>query len=297
MAGLSAANALEASGARPVVVDKSRGVGGRLATRRSELGSFNHGAPSICAYTDAFKSFLTDADTAQWNGFGEAEGVPTMSALAKPLMGQTPIHFQLGVTHLEASGSSVHAIFSDGKRDVFDRAIIAVPAPQAIQILSAEGVLADWAQALHDVKMAPCWAGLFAFDAPLPVLSAPRGVHLQQNGAAQSAPSSERWVFHADAEWSRENLEREKDEILQEFSILFFEKLQMDPHEPVFAQAHRWRYARVTQSLELPFIQSPDGRISVVGDAFSGPEGIWRDAEAAFHSGRSVARMPANILN
>lgn len=297
MAGLSAASALASVGAKPVLVDKSRGVGGRLATRRTEFGSFNHGAPTVAAYTDEFKSFLTGADTAQWNGFGEAEGVPTMSALAKPLMGQIPIHFELGVTHLEASGSVVRTTFSDGTSEVFDRAIVTVPAPQAIQILSAEGVLANWALPLHEVKMGPCWAGLFAFDKPLPVLSIPPGVHLQKNMAAQSTGSSERWVFHADGEWSQDNLEREKTEIVGDLTSSFFQKLQMDPYTPVFAQAHRWRYARMVQSLDLPFIKSPDGRICVVGDAFAGPKGAWRDAEAAFNSGQSVARMPVKLLN
>lgn len=297
MAGLSAANALQAAGDQPVIVDKSRGVGGRLATRRTQFGSFNHGAPTVSAYTDDFKSFLTDADTAQWNGFGEAEGVPTMSALAKPLMGEIKLHFQVGVTHLEVSGTSVEVTFSDGETDKFDRAVMAVPAPQAIQILSVEGVLASWADALHDVTMAPCWAGLFAFNEPLPVLSLPSGVHLQKNGVIQSGTPSERWVFHADAAWSQKNLERDKSEILSDLSTLFFDRMQMDRRDPVFSQAHRWRYARVSKSLDLPFLQSPDGRISVVGDAFAGSEGGYRDAEAAFHSGQSVARTPAHIYN
>lgn len=294
IAGLSAANALETTGSSPVIVDKSRGVGGRLATRRSEFGFFNHGAPTVSAHTSGFKAFLTEADTAQWNGFGEAEGDPTMSALAKPLMGQIPLHLQLAVTHLESLSSGVKASFSDGESEEYERAIVAVPAPQAIQILSAEGVLASWAHALNDIKMDPCWTGLFAFKQPLPVLSIPRGVHLQNSSSLKTDQQMERWVFHSDAEWSREHLEKGKEEILQEITTLFFNGLQIDRREPEFAQAHRWRYARVAQSLKLPFLQSPNGRISVIGDAFSGPDGSWQDAEAAFHSGQSVARMPVD---
>ncbi|MEP0518808.1 MAG: FAD-dependent oxidoreductase [Hyphomicrobiales bacterium] len=297
MAGLSAAKALLAAGDQPIVVDKSRGVGGRLATRRTPFGAFNHGAPTVSAISDPFKSFLTDADTAQWNGFGEAEGVPTMSALAKPLMGRIPLHFEFGVANLEVSGNFVKVTFSDGTTDGFDQAVLALPVPQAIQILSAEGVLASWAHALLDVKMAPCWAGLLAFDSSLPVLSLPTGVHLQKNGTVQSGTPSERWVFHADTNWSQENLERDKGEILADLSQLFFEMMQIDWREPVFSQAHKWRYARVRSSLNLPFLQSPDGRISVVGDAFAGSGGLYRDAEAAFHSGQSVAQVPARIFN
>lgn len=297
MAGLSAANALESTGSSPIIVDKGRGVGGRLATRRSDFGSFNHGAPTVSALTPAFKAFLTEADTAQWNVFGEAEGNPTMSALAKPLMGQIPLHLKLSVTHLESLDSGVKATFSDETSEEYDRAIVAVPAPQAIQVLSGEGVLASWAQLLNGVEMAPCWTGLFAFDRSLPVLSVPRGIHLQKDSGFNDDQHSERWVFHLDAEWSRENLERDKNEILEDITTLFFNKLQMDRQEPIFAQAHRWRYARVAKQLKLPSLQSLDGRICVIGDAFSGPDGSWQDAEAAFHSGQSVARMPVNSFN
>ena len=38
--------------------DKSRGVGGRIATRRSETCEFDHGAPFFSATSDAFNQFL-----------------------------------------------------------------------------------------------------------------------------------------------------------------------------------------------------------------------------------------------
>ena len=47
LAGLSAARALTAAGHTPVVFEKSRGLGGRLATRRTEFGPIDHGAPGI----------------------------------------------------------------------------------------------------------------------------------------------------------------------------------------------------------------------------------------------------------
>lgn len=297
MAGLSAANALQLSGFNPVIVDKSRGVGGRLATRRSEFGSFNHGASTVSAHTPAFKAFLTETDTAQWNVLGEAEGVPSMSALAKPLMGEIHLHLQLGVARLEASGDGVKALFTNGDNEFFDRAVVAIPAPQAIEILCVEGVLDSWASPLLDVETAPCWAGLFAFENPLPILSVPTGIQLQNDDLALGKDTNERWVFHADAQWSKDHLELDKTGVLPLLLDRFFETLQIDPLKPIFAQAHRWRYARVAKALELPFLQSPDGRISVVGDAFSGPDGRLRDAEAAFESGRALALAPAGILN
>ena len=45
LAGLSAARALTAAGHTPVVFEKSRGLGGRLATRRTEFGPIDHSDP------------------------------------------------------------------------------------------------------------------------------------------------------------------------------------------------------------------------------------------------------------
>ncbi|MEM7652453.1 MAG: FAD-dependent oxidoreductase, partial [Pseudomonadota bacterium] len=44
ISGLAAADRLRLSGHSVTLFDKSRGVGGRMATRRSDHGSFDHGA-------------------------------------------------------------------------------------------------------------------------------------------------------------------------------------------------------------------------------------------------------------
>ncbi len=44
MAGITAARTLLQAGHRVTVLEKSKGVGGRMSTRRSEFGSFDHGA-------------------------------------------------------------------------------------------------------------------------------------------------------------------------------------------------------------------------------------------------------------
>ena len=49
LSGLIAAGTLQANGARVLVLDKGRGVGGRLATRRTHSGIFDHGAQFFTA--------------------------------------------------------------------------------------------------------------------------------------------------------------------------------------------------------------------------------------------------------
>ena len=95
MAGLSAAAALQKAGRKPLLVDKGRGVGGRLATRRDGATTFDHGAQFVTARDVRFEAVLEKACAAgsvvEWcrgfaaeaDGYPRWRGNPGMSALAK----------------------------------------------------------------------------------------------------------------------------------------------------------------------------------------------------------------------
>ena len=57
ISGLTAANILK-DVAKVTVFEKSRGVGGRIATRRAEPFYFDHGAQFFKARTEDFQSFI-----------------------------------------------------------------------------------------------------------------------------------------------------------------------------------------------------------------------------------------------
>ena len=60
IAGGYLVSALGQLGHEVVVFEKSRGFGGRLATRRGEGVQFDHGAPCFTARTALFKAFLAE---------------------------------------------------------------------------------------------------------------------------------------------------------------------------------------------------------------------------------------------
>ena len=68
LAGLSAANDLHQAGLKVLVVDKGRGLGGRLAGRRIGDATFDHGAQFMTARDSRFK-----ASVAEWIEAGVAE--------------------------------------------------------------------------------------------------------------------------------------------------------------------------------------------------------------------------------
>lgn len=82
MAGLIAAAKLQRAGRRVLVLDKSRGVGGRLASRRIDGATFDHGAQFITARDPRFAAVLEqgrqDGAVEEWcRGFAGPRSLST----------------------------------------------------------------------------------------------------------------------------------------------------------------------------------------------------------------------------
>lgn len=59
VAGTVCAHRLKQADFNPIIFEKSRGLGGRLATRRTRAGhTFDHGAQYITAHSAKFKTLL-----------------------------------------------------------------------------------------------------------------------------------------------------------------------------------------------------------------------------------------------
>jgi renalase len=86
LAGLVAANHLQEAGYSVLVVDKGRGVGGRLATRRFADCYFDHGAQYFTANTPAFQAL-----TNQWVGQGWVQPWFTQLAVAGGITAVNPL--------------------------------------------------------------------------------------------------------------------------------------------------------------------------------------------------------------
>jgi renalase len=95
IAGLACARRLVQAGMRPVLFDKGRGVGGRVATRRADGLQFDHGAQYVTAkgadFAAVLRNLVAADDAARWpDGAGRARvvGMPGMATLGKALAGR-----------------------------------------------------------------------------------------------------------------------------------------------------------------------------------------------------------------
>jgi predicted NAD/FAD-dependent oxidoreductase len=284
LAGLTAARALADRGRAVTVFDKSRGLGGRLATRRTREGfDFDHGAPAVHGAHEAFRAFVTTAEAegraARWDGV--VVGLPGMSGLVGGLAVGLDVRF----------GAEVEAIARDGAGwsvagERFAAVIVAVPAPQAARLCAAAPRLVEAAQA---ARMSPCWTLLAAFDDARADIAppAPFETALRASARPGRAPAPDRWVAHAALDWTEAHLELEKPAACDLLLPSLAAALGVDPAAVLYAAAHRWRYARTAVAVGEACV-AQDGMI-LAGDWLLGP-----DAGDAFASGSAAAAAVAD---
>ena len=291
MAGLACARRLADAGLAAIVLDKGRGIGGRVATRRVGDMQFDHGAQYVNARGSGFAAVLHSLgdSVAGWqDGTGRTHnvGVPGMSAIPKALGAGLDIRQNAQVARVvqDDDGWALH-LDTDTMRAA--RVVVTVPAPQVAGLLGAEHPLVA---ALAPVRLAPCLTLMAAVTAPAPFIARQDAddplAWIAQDSAKPSRPQSAAtlWVAQSGEAFSRAYLEESPTQIAARMLPLLCDRLGVTADRVTHASAHRWRYARVTQALGQPFLRSPDATVYLGGDWCIGPR-----VEAAWTSGTAIA--------
>lgn len=287
LCGLTSASALAAAGRDVVVFDKSRGVGGRMATRRADDFTFDHGAPHADGDDPDFRDFLAAIGAEMREGAGY--GLPGMSGLLKPLAQGLDIRAEAEVVEVGREGDAWRLRPADGRVEGgFDAVVVAIPAPQASRLLAPGGPVP--AAALASVRMAPVWALLAAFDArvDLPDLvedaaDVARAERQASRPGRAGTQGDDAWVVHFSPAFTRAHLETDKDAVLP-LLLDGFAAVAGSLPRASYAAAHRWRFARTEVPLGAAFLGDPASGLLVGGDWALGP-----DAVHAWRSGRAMA--------
>lgn len=310
LAGLSAAEALAERGEAVVLIDKGRGPGGRMSSRRADTPfgqmRFDHGVSFFTAEDRRFRSWLEelghDHIVAPWTGrfvsidaSGEVApfvnetrwvGTPRMNSIVRSLSEKHHVHWSTEVTSLRSEDTGWMLPTNRGTElGPFKRVIVAVPAEQAATLLAP--VQADLAELAARARSRPCWSAMIAFNTPVEIdwdgafFEAGPLLWCSRERSKPNREKAEAWVLQASRDWSIEHLELTADEAGPAL-VSAFRELTGAPM-PGFVSAHRWRYAQPEVSSPAPHIWSKNFEIGLCGDWCGG--GM---VEAAWLSGQSV---------
>jgi predicted NAD/FAD-dependent oxidoreductase len=312
VAGLVAAQSLQKQGVRVRVFDKSRGVGGRLATRRTPQGlRFDHGAQYFTARDDRFTG-----DVGRWVDVGLVQpwdarvvqlrsgtvvadksdtpryvAQPGMSTLAKHLATGLETTLETTVSRLARTAAGRWQLIDAQEVSLgeYDRVILTCPPPQTAALLASHTPLAE---SIAAVGMNPCWALLLQLAEPLEldfdaafVQDNPLAwVCRQQSKPGWPADGGSSWVLHASAAWSIEHLEADGDQVSNQLGDAFAEALGQPLGRILYSATHRWRYAIAAQPLRAGCLWDAASGLGACGDWCAGSR-----VEGAFLSGLAMA--------
>lgn len=295
MTGITCARSLQAAGWPVRVLDKGRGLGGRMATRRADLATgpvtFDHGAQYLRPRDPAFAKAMVAAGATGWgtpDDLARLVGVPGMSTLPRALAHSLPCLQQAEVTHLAQTDGHWHLQGPAGEFRA-RRVVLTIPAPQAAALLGQDH---PFAAQLAQVVMDPCLTLMAAFpkDSPRPFSYRLDPDHALAWIAEDSAKpgrsdTAVTWIAQAGKAFSTVNLNASAAEIGARMLPLLADVLGVDPGQALHVQAHRWRYAQASTALGQPFLRSADRTLYVGGDWCLGAR-----AEDAWQSGQAMAR-------
>ena len=324
VAGLSLARALAASGVETLILDKSRGVGGRAATRRVEGQPVDHGVaflhgshPKFLAALDAVEATPLEGWPLRVRGEGRpcqprafrkgerrlafAEGV---TAFPKSLARGLDVRQGVRVTSIAERADGVEAELEGGEPVFARNLVLALPLEQAEKLLaplaSESDALRPIASLLSMMTTEPCLTLLAGY----PLDAAPTGepdwdlLYPSEDSvsmlvAHDSAKRKEKkWrvlVYQCRSCFSRRHLE-DDPEVWTPLVLSDASRLLGDwAGRPLWREPHRWRYSRVdaANTLAQPFWIPLENRarIGIGGEVFTPGGGV----EGAFLSGLRLA--------
>ncbi|WP_174292760.1 NAD(P)/FAD-dependent oxidoreductase, partial [Sphingomonas bacterium] len=281
MAGLACAGVLARQGHAVTLFDKGRGAGGRMSTRRMPTAEgevrFDHGAQYLTARDPAFvgqvAAWEAAGQVARWAVAGNDAwvGLPGMNAPVQAMAADADVCWRSRIDALTFDGR--WHLQGEGDDVPFDAVVVAVPAEQVATLV------AD-----HDPEVAglaaatmsdPCWTVMAAFAAPVPI-AADRLTEVGplasaiRNSAKPGRTGPEAWVLQADADWSRQHLEDQADDV--EHALLDALAAEAGGALPAIlgTDSHRWRYAK-SGALGRGALWNPALRLGVCGDWLLGP--------------------------
>lgn len=327
IAGLVAAAELARAGQRTIVLEKSRGLGGRMATRRIGEAVCDHGAQFFTVRTRSFQGVVEAAESAgvvrPWcDGFarltgpGAAVGAPgdgharyrgarAMTDLPKWIAASLPpdlveVRLSTRAAAVCVGDSRVVVGVEAGEAIRARGLLLTSPVPQSLDLLGAGGTIPAFDPSalarLAEVSYDPCFALMLVLDRPS-LVPEPGGIQFESGPLSWVGDNLRKGIskvpsltVHASGAWSRERFDADQALVAEELAALA--SRWFEPGSVVERALARWKFAQPVEIVPAPFLATSTAPpVACCGDAFDGPR-----VEGAAGSGRAAGAWMAGIL-
>ena len=300
MAGLSAANELVKNGHELVVLDKGRGVGGRMSTRTINEAKADHGAQYFSVKTPEFQELISELQSenivTEWK-IPQRENVryvggKGMNTIPKRLAQNLNVVLNEKVVLI--SGNEVKT--ESGNTYSFDNLIITIPIPQITDLLNQSQIkISSQDQAVFDsIHYDPCIAVMAVLNQSTDIVGG--GIILENQPVAWIADNFQKGItsvptatLHASASYSAKHFDNDLQNVAKE--MLSSVNQYITSNNVQSFQVHRWKFSNAVKRYDKPFYQVENQNIFLGGDGF----GIG-NVEGAFLSGYHLGNYLNNSI-
>ena len=292
LAGVACAQRLRAAGVHAPVFEKSRGIGGRVATRRFETQAFDYGAPQLEICSAPFQAAI--APHAALTSTTLAAPSSGLRTIVKQLATGITVELTTQVAALGFHDDRVVVTLQDGRAMHYDRVVVTAPLPQALMLVPdkarhmldpsvltrllavtySRSVVVSLAVPLHQQVID---AATLAQNRFIGSLATRVGLH-GQTWVAQLHPN------HVDVAYEKTDTE---------LVAAITAELAIDgaSFAPLEFHVHRWRYARVDNPLADACVAvGSKQQLIFAGDAFHAVVAPGT-TDAAWMSGLAAAEL------
>lgn len=293
------------------VFEKSRGYGGRMATRYEQGFEFDHGAQFFTARSPAFQKYLQPlidrgvvacwharfaeldknqvSTTRDWNdAYSHFVGKPRMNAIGQHLADGLEIRRNTTVAALQREADGWNLADGDGNAlGRFDWIVASMPAAQAAALAPADSSLR---RAATNTRMLACYALMLGFDDPLSLpwqAALVRGADISWvsvNSSKPGRPGQFTLVVHSTNAYAEANIDGDPKDVREHLLGETSSVVGIDCGSATVCRLHRWRYANADKQEGTPFFIDPETGLAASGDWFRRGR-----VEAAFTSGFELA--------
>ena len=290
--GLVIATILQRSQIKVTVLDKGRGIGGRLATRRISQGEsiegvFDYGTQYFSSQHPQLQPWIEDwlqqGVIKEWcRGFGEVEGKPRFCGvegtrgIGKYLARNLTVCTSTKVVKLKYDDEWLVET-ADCQQYRGDVLVMTPPVPQTLALLDASAIALtpDLRQSLEQISYYPCIAVLALLEKQSQI-PAPGGIALENdliwladNYQKGISPHGYAVTLHATPKFSDAHWEQDDAEIAEQ---LFTAASKYLGSTVIKYQVHRWRYSLPKTLYHQPYLALPEIPLVLAGDAFVAPK-------------------------
>lgn len=297
------------------VFEKSRGIGGRMSTRRADGFQFDHGAQYFTAHGHAFQKtlepYLFDGTVAQWQprltAFGaDAQpvlwtapryvAVPGMNALCKAMAEGIDVARQTRIAKIAEARKGGWTLTSQTGDDcgVFDWVLCTAPAEQAAKLMPRSF---SEAEVLSKARMLGCYSlmvggvdvAALPWDAAIGTGGPLAWIAINHSKPGRSAASS--LMCQSSNVWAEQHLEDDPSSVRALLLAEVKEITGLNVDAAQYLSLHKWRFAKVDAPADQPCLIDAGRGLGAAGD--------WCGAgrvEAGFDSANALASAVLDAL-